>query len=178
MATSSLEKRARELSQAVRAIGGKPLSKGSSQTVTFVAKQERGEQGLPGKDGKDAVIDMEKIAEFVIEKIRKEQSIDISQVRNASQFIFNKTKYGTHEMMHGGGSSSDAATQVVNEIVSGSGTSWTLAHTPDDDDDVALYAIGQRLTPGGSNDYTISGTLITTANPWSAGQLLADYSFT
>lgn len=61
-----------------------------------------------------------------------------------------------------------------NEIVSGSGTSWTLAATPVAGS-VHVYANGQRLTPGAGNDYTISGTTITTALSWSAGALLADY---
>lgn len=63
---------------------------------------------------------------------------------------------------------------VENEIVSGSGTTFTLANTP-----VALsvhvFALGQRLTLGASNDYTISGAVITTANSWSAGAIVADY---
>lgn len=67
-------------------------------------------------------------------------------------------------------------TFVYNEIVSGSGTTWTLANIP-----VlgmqALYANGQRLTPGAGNDYTISGAVITTADSWAAGTILADYQY-
>lgn len=65
-------------------------------------------------------------------------------------------------------------TFVNNEIVSGSGTSWTLASTPLVGTE-HIYANGLRLTPGAGNDYTISGTAITTANSYSAGALLADY---
>lgn len=61
---------------------------------------------------------------------------------------------------------------VENEIVSGSGTSWTLANTPVLGS-VKLYAGGIRLTPTG--DYTISGTTITTASSYSTGALTADY---
>lgn len=60
---------------------------------------------------------------------------------------------------------------VDNEIVSGSGTSFTLANVPTVGP--ALYALGQRLFP--ITDYTISGANITTVNSWLAGQLLADY---
>lgn len=67
-----------------------------------------------------------------------------------------------------------APTFVENEIVSGSGTTFTLANTP-----IALsvhvFANGQRLTLGAGNDYTISGSVITTANSWSAGSIVADY---
>ncbi len=72
--------------------------------------------------------------------------------------------------------SGGAGTFVDNEVVSGSATTFTLAHTP-----IAgcqhVYANGQRLTPGGGNDYTIAGAVITTAQSWSAGNVLADYRY-
>lgn len=64
----------------------------------------------------------------------------------------------------------------INEIVGGSGTSFTLANVPADSSKVALYGGGSRLTPGGGNDYTISGANITMANSYASGQVLADYS--
>jgi hypothetical protein len=67
-------------------------------------------------------------------------------------------------------------TPVINEVVSGSGTSFTLANTPVSGS-LRLYGAGQRLTPGAGNDYTISGVTITTVNSYSAGQLLADYNY-
>jgi hypothetical protein len=65
-------------------------------------------------------------------------------------------------------------TFVENEVVSGSGTSWTLANTPLSGS-VKLWAGGIRLTPGAGNDYTISATAITTAQSYSTGALIADY---
>jgi hypothetical protein len=63
-------------------------------------------------------------------------------------------------------------TFVYNEVVSGSGTSWTLANAP-----IAglqsIYANGQKLLP--TTDYSISGANITTVDSWSAGQISADY---
>jgi len=67
-------------------------------------------------------------------------------------------------------------TPVINEVVSGSGTAFTLAHTPVVGS-VKLFGAGARLTPGAGNDYTISGATITTVNSYSAGQLLADYNY-
>jgi len=64
--------------------------------------------------------------------------------------------------------------QVIGEIVQGASTSWTLALTPVVNS-VALYGSGIRLQEGVGNDYVISGTAITTANSYSAGQLTADY---
>jgi len=69
---------------------------------------------------------------------------------------------------------SATGTAVDNEVVSGSGTSWTLAHTPLTDT-LKLYANGQRLTP--TVDYTLVGTTITTVTSWATGTLLADYSY-
>lgn len=66
-------------------------------------------------------------------------------------------------------------TFIYNEVVSGSGTSWTLAHAPVAGFQ-ALYANGQRLTPGGV-DYTITGANITTMSSWAAGTILADYQY-
>lgn len=65
-------------------------------------------------------------------------------------------------------------TIVLNEVVSGSGTSWTLAHTPTSAG-IALFANGQRLTP--TVDYSLSVASITTVLSWSAGTLLADYQY-
>jgi hypothetical protein len=65
-------------------------------------------------------------------------------------------------------------TFVENEVVSGSGTSWTLANTPVSGS-VKLWGAGTRLTPGAGNDYTITGSAITTATSYSTGALIADY---
>jgi hypothetical protein len=67
-----------------------------------------------------------------------------------------------------------SGTPVENEVVTGSGTSWTLTNTPVSGS-VKLWAGGIRLTPGAGNDYTISGTAITTAQSYSTGALVADY---
>jgi hypothetical protein len=66
------------------------------------------------------------------------------------------------------------AFMIENEVVSGSGTSWTLAFTPVPNS-VALYASGVRLTPGIGKDYTINGIAIVTVESYTAGTLLADY---
>ena len=63
---------------------------------------------------------------------------------------------------------------AINEIVSGSGTSFTLAHTPVSGT-VAVYGQGQRLYP--TTDYSILGANITTVNSWVATQILSDYQF-
>jgi len=77
-------------------------------------------------------------------------------------------------LLHGGGGTSTGGTTnfVDDEVVSGSGTAWTLASAPVAGS-VKLYALGQRLTL--TTDYSIIGTAITTVSSWNSGELLADY---
>jgi hypothetical protein len=77
---------------------------------------------------------------------------------------------GVTVLISGGGGSSPNFTD--SEVVSGLGTSFTLANTPIVGS-VHLYARGQRLTP--VTDYSITGTAITTVRTWLTGNLLADY---
>lgn len=65
-------------------------------------------------------------------------------------------------------------TQVYNEVVAGATHTFTLANTPATGT-LRLYGNGQRLTP--TVDYSITGAVITTVSSWSAGQILADYSY-
>lgn len=69
-----------------------------------------------------------------------------------------------------------ATTFLYNEVVAGSGTTFTLANTPVSGM-YAIYGMGQRLTPGAGNDFTISGATLTMANSWGAGDILADYQY-
>lgn len=64
----------------------------------------------------------------------------------------------------------------INEIVPGSSTTFTLKNVPVDSTRVALYGGGSRLYPGVGNDYTITAAVITMANSYASGQVLADYS--
>lgn len=63
---------------------------------------------------------------------------------------------------------------INNEIVSGSGTLWALAKNPILGAE-HIYANGQRLIPGISNDYSINGQSIVTNNSFASGTLIADY---
>ena len=72
---------------------------------------------------------------------------------------------------------SAGGTVVSGEEVSGSGTSWTLAQTPTSGT-LRVFLNGMRAKEGAGNDYTVSGTTITTSLSWDAGQVMADYSYT
>lgn len=171
---NQIEKRAQELKYAVAAIGGKSLPTKAPRAITFVSRTESS-PARDGAPGKDAVIDHEEIYQKVLERIKKEKSLVVSDLSDGQAFLFNGTKYKTHEMMHGGSSGAASGTQVVGEVVSGSGTAWTLAHAPTAGT-LAIYGAGPRLKGGGA-DYTQVGTAVTTVNSFSTGDLLADYSY-
>lgn len=61
---------------------------------------------------------------------------------------------------------------IDNEVVSGSGTTFTLANTPIVGSE-HVFGQGQRLYP--TTDYTISGAVITTVQSWNTGMILSDY---
>jgi hypothetical protein len=154
-----------------------------------------------GQDGKDA--DEEKILKKLLKEIPKGQTMDdiILSLKNAklsSDMIdglltekdfekhLKKGKYATHRdlqrlqevvmLNYGGhgGSGKSSVNAVFNEVVSGSGTSFTLANTPTSGT-VIVFGLGQRLTP--TTDYTISGANITTISSWNAGEIISDYQY-
>ncbi len=149
----------------------------------------QGELGIPGKDGSpdtpnqiigkinkatdkiDAVTTLEKEIELLKLRLRKNlgsagggdvvvAGTGITITRNSSgKRIITATS---------------TSTEVFNEVVSGSGTTFTLANTPTAGT-VRIVAGRNRLYP--TTDYTISGATITTVLPWLAGDLLADYKY-
>lgn len=129
---------------------------------------------IEGKPGKDAVIDEDSLVKTIVQRLQKDKPLDLSHIKGAQSFIKDGVRYRFEELMHGGGKSGSTGNVVYNEVVSGSGTAWTLAKTPTAGS-LQLYANGQRLTP--TVDYSISGTAITTVLSWSAGTLLTDYAY-
>lgn len=62
---------------------------------------------------------------------------------------------------------------VFGEVVTGSGTAWTLDHVAVGT--ISLVANGQTLLL--TEDYTIVGDAITTVMPWAAGTVQASYTY-
>lgn len=60
-------------------------------------------KGEPGKDGADASFDPNALFDTFIERIKKEKVLDMSNIKNSDSFLFNGTRYKTHELMHGAG---------------------------------------------------------------------------
>lgn len=89
----------------------------------------KGEAGEDGQDGKDAEIDFDTFLEKIVTEIKKKKLIDISNIKNADSFIFNKTKYKFSELMHGGGSTGGGSVVFSYDISSqfdGVATTFTL----------------------------------------------------
>lgn len=121
-------------------------------------------------------IDVEMVKKIVqiMHSLPETDKLEVSKgIRNAQSFLFGGTKYKTEELMRGGGDSHSSETQVYNEVVAGSGTTFTLAYTPIAGT-VRVYARGQRLTL--TTNYTISGAIITTVDTWAAGDITSDYA--
>lgn len=205
MALSSTEKRAKELSKAVSALGvhtrPKPTSKkptsldflnsltgltipkkkleSTSKPSPFVARVEGGARGSDGAPGKDAVVDHEEIYQKVLDRLKKEKPLVVTDLKDGQAFVFNNTKYQTHEMMHGAGSSSgsNADGETPSGLINSSNTVYTLVHTPSPAFSLQLYLNG-ALQQAGGGDYTLSSATITfNSAPLTGSILLAWYRY-
>lgn len=153
------------------------------------------------KDGKDAVMNEDKLMQKILDRILSEKLLTKDHINGLEPELRSISsiagrQYGKNTWARGGGdtlaaginttltrnpdgttsvnATGGSGTQVDNEVVSGSGTAWTLAHTPTTNT-LRLYANGQRLTP--TVDYSLVGAAITTILSWSAGTVIADYSY-
>lgn len=131
---------------------------GSNKTFTFVS-------AVSGK----SIIDLN--GQLLIEDV--DFTISGTTVTYVTAPPSNPSGSDTHKIISGGGAVA-SVTSVSNEIVPGSNTTFTLANTPTVGT-VRVFALGQRLVP--TTDYTISGAVITTVSTWTAGSLLADYTY-
>lgn len=106
------------------------------------------------------------------------EAVNVEVIRDLKKWMLSmertlRQKKGGKLGGHGGdGGAGSSDTPVDNEVVSGSGTSWTLANTPIAGT-VHVYGRGQRLKL--TTTYSISGTTITTVDSWIAGEITADY---
>lgn len=72
-----------------------------------------------------------------------------------------------------GTASGSSINVAFGEVVAGSATTFTLAHTPIGT--ISIAANGQVLTL--ATDYTISGAVVTMLTSWSAGAVVASYQY-
>lgn len=131
-----------------------------------------GEKGNPGND---AELDMDELATNLIEKIKKEKVLDVSDIKNTNQF-FTKDgiKYKFEELMRGAGgtgaNSENALTEIVTGLQSGDNVTIDLNQLSN----VYSYLLfvtknGQVLMPNGSaafpgSSWSQSGSTVTVYN--------------
>lgn len=102
--------------------------------------------------------------------------IEISDIKDLKDILEEIKKIKNQNRIFGGGGFSKLAMDIhiiSNEVVAGSGTTFTLSHTPNPANSLKLYGLGQRLPL--TTKYSLSGRIITTTDNWSAGDVLADY---
>lgn len=164
----------------------------------LLRKIPKPKDGRHGHDGRDAKIpkteDIAKEAVNIIRGLKGKEKLSLRLFEEGDEVIGNVRLHAN--MMknmpkslvdgdqrwggHGGSSTSGSgSTFINNEVVSGSGTTFTLANTPITGTQ-EIYAYGQRLTPGAGNDYTIIGKIISiiNGNNYALGSVLADYELT
>lgn len=116
-------------------------------------------EGNPGKDAEEG-----KIVTLVLEKIKKEKSLDLSHIKGAQSFIKDGIRYKFEELMHGGGKSTGGSSgyQVPTAgAVNGSNNVFTWATAPN----VIVLDNGNAMNKV-SSDGTVNwtGTTTTTLN--------------
>lgn len=149
----------------------------------------KGEDGKPGVNAEP--LDPIKVVELIKEKNllkvehiggfeRKIAEVRSAVMRGGGDTVAAGTNVtisvinGVKTISSSGGSST---TKVRDEIPSGSGTAFTLAHTPVAST-LQLFRGGARQQVGAGNDYTVSGTAITLAITLQSNEiLLADYEY-
>ena len=132
------------------------------KTVKQIVKEIRVEQPIVTEKiiketTKTEKIDEDKIIEDLLEKLKKEQILDLTHIKGAQTFIKDGIKYRVEELMHGGSKSSGGTGYTV-ETPSGTidGTNVTFTVTA-----VPVYIISDGATYFANNGYTISGLTLT-----------------
>jgi len=139
----------------------------SAQIVQDVIAQIK----LP--EHKETIFEPEEIRDK-LELLTGKERLEIKAIKDLQELLDELKKRPTH--FGGGGYSKIAADMhdVPNEVVSGSGTTFTLAHIPSPATSLKLYGRGQRLLL--TTKYSVSGKVITTVDTWATGDILADYN--
>jgi hypothetical protein len=152
--------------------------------LPYIPAPMEGEQGAPGKD---AEVDMEELTSEVVAAIRKNKLIEITDIRNANSFIFNKKRYKFEELMRGaGGSTTTGGQSVLTQYLltaAQAGLNVTidltqLANWVTFDQLIAVYRNNIPQTQGVQYNFTLSGSTLTIFSA-DAGEIFSvTYSYT
>lgn len=149
-------------------------------------KGARGLKGEVGESGKDATFEEKVLFDAFIKRMRKEQSLDISNIKNAASFMKDGIKYKIEELMHGGAGSSMTTSSVttqylLNAVQSGNDVTIALSQLTNFATFSAIITLYRNNVPqtlGASYNFTVSGSTVTIFNA-DAGEIFnITYSFT
>lgn len=136
-------------------------------------KGMRGLKGETGESGKDAILDEKVLFETFIKKMRKEQSLDISNIKNASSFMKDGIRYKVEELMHGAGTAGTGTTITAETpvgTVDDSNVTFTVTHTP-------LYIVvnGAQYTAGTGTFVSYVAPTITLSSAVGVGGFITSW---
>lgn len=162
--------------------------RGEKGETVVGARGPRGEKGeaIAGPKGEDATIDEKKLFMAFLKKLQKEQSLDISHIKNASSFMKDGIKYKIEELMHGGAGSSMTTSNVTTQYVlaavqSGSDVTIALSQLTNFatlSSIITVYRNNVPQTQGASYNFTATATVVTIFNA-DAGEIFnITYSYT
>ncbi len=182
MRLSPLEKRARELSKAVGSLG--KSTKPSLSERAGILQTIKGAAPIKGADGytpkrgvdyftkedidaiKKELLDPTHITEIikVMKELPESARLEVSDIRNYQSFVFNKTKYGVHEMMHGG-SAGSITVITISGTINDANVSFTASTQP------TLLNINGAFyyTSGGAITWSYTSGTITLSSPVGTG---------
>lgn len=206
MKMSPEERRAQELRDVIGNLGKSSAPKvrvsftsQNSQGISEVDLMRLKREVLEEVEKRREVQVSDKITAAVVDKIRKDKMFDVSDLRNYQSFVYAKTKYGVHEMMHGGSNESSDETNSVtlftqtqavtvanttNETTmfgSGVGSETLSANYLEVGKTIRVTARGIHSTLNSSQTATfllkIGGTTVATSSSFTISQALTNASF-
>lgn len=112
--------------------------------------------------GKDAEVDEEALIKSLLKRIKKEKTLDLSDIKGVQKFIKDGISYKIEELMHGGGGSAGSifSVQVPTGTVNGVNNTFVFKTAPS----VIVLDNGNfmnRVSSDGTVNWTISGTTVT-----------------
>ena len=137
----------------------------------LIPKPRTGQAGKDGKDGKNGRDAKPEVIVEALKSLKGEQAeqlgkalgkmIDISYIRNAQSFMFNKTKYKIEELMHGGGADSGGTIAFESPVGARNDTNliFTVTNEP-----IYIILNGGQYFDG--NGYTYTPNTITLSSPF------------
>ncbi len=191
MRLTPTEKRAKELSNAVKGLGSakRPsinlneiskryttqtdeLSMKIAPHIKAVREEIMNEiKAMPTKI--DITTEMVRAIVQEMKRLPERERLEMQDIRNYQAFIFNGKKYGMHEMMHGGSAASSAAISFETPVgaVDDSNVSFSVSNTP------AFIIVNGAVYTAGSGIYAsfVAPVITLTSAVGTGGFIISAY---